>query len=349
MKILYIHIEEFYLTIERSRKKISDGPIVIHFPEEPGFVVTASTDAKAHGIRPQMTLEKAQAALPGGTFIPADFQTYSQISESLNTALRDLYPFTEQIDFYAWFSDITDHDDADIRDILRRRLCVMHPFQISHCISENKFLAKLGVDTGQAFDSPEINRRLAETSLDHFWGVPRKYITELRNMGLANIGDLTRVETKTLEAKFPRVANRLLQLANGRDDYQVQPFSKPSKLSRSGRIRMTDSDADKRKFLAKLSDELGVHLARTGYVAFALHMDIIGDGQKLSNRYRFLLPTIRPSSILVGATSLFKKMRDMLPATGSVEVTLSVNDIVYNREQYQLHGAPPADIELMTE
>ena len=114
-------------------------------------------------------------------------------------------------------------------------------------------------------------------------------------------------------------------------------------------MRLSDGEESQKNFIASLAEELSAQLVKSGHTGFALRLEIIGCGQTVSHRYRFLLPTVRSSSILVGATSMLKKVRELLPAEGTIQLNLSVNDIVYNRDVYQMHGSPYADLEVLSE
>jgi len=352
MRILHIQIPEFYLTIERDRRNVAEeSDVAIHFPESPGFVVTCSSSALEAGVRHRLPLEKARAIRPGCIFIPADFQLYAQISEQLNMRIREQYPFTEQLDFYEWFCDLSDEDDeADpFQPLLLSRLCDRYPFRPAFSVSTNKFLAKLGNETGRSFEGGQADAQLRDVPIDHFWGIPKKWIAALRLMGAETIGDVGRLDPEALEQKFPRVGRRLLQLGLGEDDHEVSPFAKPSRLSLAATLRPTGSGGMPVKFLTEMAEALSGKLVKGGHSGFALRLEISAGGRTWSQRYRFLLPTVRASSILVGATSMFKKIHALLPPDEAFQVTLSVDDIVYDRDRYQMHGAPRTDLEVMEE
>lgn len=351
MKILHLEIAEFYLTIERSRRKVPpDADLVIHFPEEPKFVVTQSSTPAAAGIRSRMPIEKARKLWPSGVFVPADFRLYAQVSDQLNTRLRDMFPFTEQLDFYEWFSDLSDQDTGGLDDSIRRHFCGQYPFRPALSLSRNKFLAKLGNDAGRSFEDASAGAAgevLLSTGIEHFWGIPKKWIGKFKQMGVNTIGAISLVDPELLEETFPKASRRLSMLGRGEDDHEVRPFSKPSRLTRNGMMRRDDSAAAWRKLFSGMAEELSGQLARSGHVGFSLRMEITGGGQQVTHRYRFLLPTVRPSSILVGATSMLKKMESLLPPAGALDINLSVEDIVYDRELYQMRGGPRSDLQVL--
>lgn len=351
MRVLHLCIQDFYLTIERTKQNVPPAAkMVIHFPEDPGFVVSESASAREAGVRSRMPLDHAKSILPDGLFFPADFQLYAQISEQLNTRLRERYPFTEQLDFYEWFSDVTGEDETEeIEPSLSQRLRHRYPFELKCNFSRNKFLAKLGNDISKKIQSEIVRDTLNTTPLENFWGIPKKWIVELKAMGIETIGEVGGLDPDLLEKKFPTAGLRLVRLGRGEDDHEVQPFSKPSRLSRSASCRITPEEPVPSKILTAMSEELSDQLIKSGYTGFALRLDVIGSGQKVSHRYRFLLPTVRPSSILVGASSMMKKMQDLLPKEGTVQVSLSVDDIVYNRDVYQMHGSPKSDLEVLND
>lgn len=350
MRILHLQIEDFYITIEQRKQNAPpDAGMVIHFPEDPGFVVARSSSAGDAGIRLRMPLEKAKAVLPNGIFVPADFQLYANTSDQLNTRLRDLYPFTEQLDFYEWFCDLSDEESEDVQNALQAKLCDRYPFRLRVCLSGNKFLAKLGNETGRTIEAAGARDLLNDMPVEEFWGIPKKWIVQLKEMGIVKIGEIGGLDPDLLEKKFPEAGHRLVRLGRGEDDHEVQPFAKPSKLSRAATLRLSDDEEKLKKFLSGLAAELSEQLVKGGHIGFALRLEITGGGQRVSHRYRFLLPTVRTSSILVGAMSMLKKMRGLLPSEGSIEVNLAVDDIVYDRDVYQLHGSPRADLELMND
>ena len=348
MKILHVLIPDYYLTVERARRRLApEIDMVIHFPETPGFVVTQSSGAEAWGVKPAMMLEKAQALVPEGTFLEADFQTYSRVSEQLNADIRDLYPFTEQIDAAEWFCDLTDEQGTDFRPALENILRAKFPFDVRLGVSRNKFLAKLGNDTGRACDGAEVRHILAETPIDRFWGIPQKWIKEFRQMGIATIGEVGGLDPAVLEKKYPNAGLRLVRLGQGEDDHEVHPFAKPTRLSRAGRIKLTADEAAIRAFIQCMAEELSEQLQKGGHAAFTIFLDVTGAGQKVSHRYRFVVPTVRSSSLLVGADAMLKKIRSMLPDNVALDLNLSVCEIVPDRESYQFHGSPRADFEVM--
>ncbi|MBI4179759.1 hypothetical protein HY522_10100 [bacterium] len=348
MRIVHVSVRDFYLTIERARLGLGEeAALALHFPDEPGFVVACSESAAARGVRRRMPLDKARAALPDGVFVPADYQSYARISDQLNSSLRERYPFTEQLDFYEWFSDLTEEPDGWSEDLLRENFRRPYPFRVDIHASRNKFLAKLGNETGRTISDPHIRDVLSGLDLKHFWGIPRKWIQEFKKMGLEKIGEVGGLDAELLEKKFPGQGRRMAALGRGEDDHEVLPFAKPTRLSRNGMFRMAEGSESHKKILTRLTGELSDQLQKNGHAGFALTLEMTGGGQRVTHRYRFLLPTSRPSSLLVGALSMLKKMRDLLPEAAPLELNLSVCEIVCDRERYQLHGSPRSDLEIL--
>lgn len=72
-----------------------------------GFVIAASYEAKAKGIRTGTPLKEAMRLCPDAIKMPSDFHETGLASEQIESAIRDECPIIEQMSIDEWYLDLT--------------------------------------------------------------------------------------------------------------------------------------------------------------------------------------------------------------------------------------------------
>jgi DNA polymerase-4 len=102
-------------------------------------------------------------------------------------------------------------------------------------LAANKFIAKVASDLrkpdGLVVVEPGREAEfLAPLPIERLWGVGKATAKELQTLGVATIGQLQRIAPRALVARLGPHGPDLLDLAFGRDDRAVEPFSPPKSM-----------------------------------------------------------------------------------------------------------------------
>jgi DNA polymerase IV len=95
--IIHFYMPSFHAAVEQLRKpELAGRPVIVTHRSGGGeFVISASTEAKAEGVREGMTARHAGRYCPSGMFVPADWGVYKDTSDRVLDILSRYSPLLE--------------------------------------------------------------------------------------------------------------------------------------------------------------------------------------------------------------------------------------------------------------
>ena len=235
-------MDAFYASVEqRDRPELRGRPVIVGAdPKGRGVVSAASYEARVFGVRSAMPIGKAARLCPDGVFLPVDMDKYAGASRQIMGILGDFSPLVEPVSVDEAFVDLTGTASLfgpapeAVREI-KRRIRAETGLTASAGLAANKFIAKVASDLRKpdGLVIVEAGREaefLAPLPIERLWGVGKATAKDLAALGIATIGQLQRLSRATLVARLGDHGAGLHDLAFGRDDRPVEPWTPPKSM-----------------------------------------------------------------------------------------------------------------------
>ena len=240
--IAHVDMDAFYAAIEqRDRPELAGKPVIVGAdPRGRGVVSAASYEARVFGVRSAMPIGKAARLCPHGVFVPVDMEKYQDVSTQIMAILADFSPLVEPISVDEAFIDLTGtrtlHGSAtDAVRAIKARIRAETALTASAGLAANKFVAKVASELEKPDGLVVVPAGteaafLAPLSVDRIWGVGKVMAGELAAIGIKTVAQLQRTPADVLARRFGAHGVHLADLAFGRDDRVVEPWSPPKSM-----------------------------------------------------------------------------------------------------------------------
>ena len=232
--VLHVDMDAFYASVELRRHPELRGRPMLVGGGGRGVVLSASYEARRHGVRSAMPVMRARRLCPGVVVVPPDFSLYSDVSAGVLEVFRSVTPLVEPLSLDEAFLDVSGSargfgSPRRVGEWLRARVADEQGITCSVGVASTMFLAKLASarckpDGLMVVPRAEIIAFLHPLPVGALWGVGEKTEALLSRLGLYTVGDLAHVPVATLQrALGPGVGAHLSALAWGRDERRVTP------------------------------------------------------------------------------------------------------------------------------
>lgn len=271
--ILHIDLDAFYASVEVLRNPSLRGrPMAVGG----GVVLSATYEARRHGIRSGMRIGEAKQLCPGLIIVGGVFGDYVAYSEKVMEIFRRFTPIVEPISIDEAFLDVGGSarlfgSPTAIGKRIRGIIQSETGLPASVGIACTKFLAKVASRVAKPDGLIEVAPG-TEISFLHaldvgvIWGVGPVTGKRLAHYGIHTVGDLADVPVDALESWLgPGAGRHLHALAWNRDPRPVTLGRRSGSVgaqSTFGRD-VTDS-SEHRRILLRLAERVGSRLRRKG-------------------------------------------------------------------------------------
>jgi len=374
MRIACVHVPDFAVWVLRRKDPALNGkPIVIGGSSRgTDTVVARSVEARKLGVRLGMTITSAQSLAPRATFVPLDGARVRRAERTLTEKLETLSPAVERaahtrglffIDLHGLDRLISFWDTRRARD--RDRVSIETVFAhrarakarrlglpAAIGVASSKLVARIATIEAKGgvrvITAGQEQTFLAPLPLERL-PLDQDLFAQLDALGIATIGEWSRLPPETIAARFGPHGARLHALARGE---RVDPFARTDSLPALEISADLDEPLDDVRPLAfhfkRALDQLCAQLAERGVATTGVRasLRLEGHGQHECEA-RFVRPTLAAPLIL--DCLRLALARERLPAR-VVGFTLTALDTTCARaEQLQLfarRGArDPATVE----
>ena len=241
-EIAHVDMDAFYASVEqRDRPELRGLPVIVGAdPKGRGVVSAASYEARVFGVRSAMPIGKAARLCPHGVFVRVDMAKYARVSDEIMALLGEFSPLVEPVSVDEAFLDLTGTASlfGPAPDAVRRikqRIRAETGLTASAGLAANKFIAKIASDLRKPDGMVVVERGreaefLAPLPIERLWGVGKATAKSLAALGIATIGQLQRLSRATLVSRLGAHGADLHELAFGRDDRAVTPWTAPKSM-----------------------------------------------------------------------------------------------------------------------
>ena len=244
-----------------------------------GIIITASYEARRHGIKTGMTIKEALALYPRLKVIPPNHLYYHQLSHELKLFLQERIPLVEQYSIDEFFADV--HGWVAREDLprflseLQAEIHDRFTLPISIGAAESKWTAKLATSYAKPQGIKivdDVAAFIRDIPIEEFPGIGRGYLRRLRSYGIETLGETKDIEEIFHGWKKPGIT--LYKRIWGTDGEPVIPTSPRKSI---GISRTIDPVSDRREIerrIAILARHLAFSIAKLDLnpAYFALHI-----------------------------------------------------------------------------
>jgi DNA polymerase-4 len=247
-------MDAFYASVEqRDRPELRGRPVIVGAdPKGRGVVSAASYEARVFGVRSAMPISRAARLCPTGVFLRVDMDKYVAASRQIMMILDEFSPLVEPVSVDEAFIDLTGTTSLfgpapqAVREI-KQRIRDETGLTASAGIAANKFIAKVASDLEKpdglvVVEAGREAEFLAPLPIERLWGVGKATAKELAALGIATIAQLQRLPRATLVARLGDHGAGLHDLAFGRDNRSVEPWTPPKSMGAETTFERDTSD-----------------------------------------------------------------------------------------------------------
>jgi DNA polymerase-4 len=359
--ILHADADAFFASVEqRDDPRLRGRPVIVGS----WVVLAASYEAKRHGVRTAMGVERALRLCPGAVVVEPRMSAYSEASKELYRVFEDTASRVEGLSIDEAFLDVRgvrrlSGTPVEVAVRLRRELRNRVGLPVTVGIARTKFLAKVA----SAVAKPDglllvpPDRELAflhPLPVERLWGVGRVTATRLRTYGIGTVGQLARIDENTLVALLGRAAGRHLHaLAHNRDPRPVRAGRRRGSVgaqSALGRSPKTLDDVD--ASLIGLVDRVCRRLRAAGRAGRTVVLRLrFADFSRATRSHTMARPTSGTAMILEVARGLLATAAPEIERRGITLVGIAVSNLQDGRGvqlalPFDRHGTDALDAAL---
>ncbi len=243
--ILHVDMDAFFVACEvRRRPELHGLAVIVGGTGARGVVAAASYEARRFGVHSAMPSVRAQRVCPQAVILPGDHALYTRVSHEVHAIFSRFTPLIEPISLDEAFLDVTGSrrlfgSGEAIGHTIRLAVQTELDLTCSVGVAPSKMVAKMGSEAAKPKVTPrgvvpgagvivvrseEVLGFLHRHPVQALWGVGPKTLERLQRLGVITIGDLAETPRSTLVSALGIAhAHHLHDLANGRDDREVEP------------------------------------------------------------------------------------------------------------------------------
>lgn len=273
MKRLIMHIDvnnaflswtAIYLLEHGYKEDIRNTYAIIGGDEKrrAGIVLAKSTPAKRKGIKTAETIYEAKRKCSNLKIFPPNYDFYKQKSKELFVLLSNYTPDIEIASIDECYLDYTKvqklyGDPIKFAEKIQKEINNKLGFTVNIGIAENKLCAKMASD----FSKPnkihtlyqyEIKEKMFPLPIEDLFGVGKQTAEKLKFLGIKTIEDLALQQEYNLKKIFKNQAKHLIEIANGKDEDEVDS-ARQSPKGISNEITLSEDITNKKDLCKKLS------------------------------------------------------------------------------------------------
>lgn len=283
--IAHLDLDSFFVSVERLRdSRLNNKPVIVGGNSDRGVVAACSYETRLFGVRSAMPMKMARQLCPNAIILRGDFEAYSQYSSIVTDIMVDNAPVVEKASIDEFYLDMTGMEKFfgtwKFVQELRNKVIKETGLSISLGLSGNKTVSKMATNEAkpagklQIFHGQERDF-LAPLSVSKIPLCGKVTTQTLRNMGIHNIGVLSKMPLRMLEKTFGKLGITLWERANGIDNSPIVPYHDPKSASKEITFEKDTTDVDfLRRVLIKLVEELCYDLRKSGFCACCITVKI---------------------------------------------------------------------------
>lgn len=294
--IFHIDINAFYASAHLiTDSSLYGKPVVVCSNQRGSVVTTASYEARSFGVNSAMPLAHAKRLCPNLEVIEVDFELYQELSVKFMNIIRSYSAVMQPASIDECYVDMTEvikkyEKPLDLAVEIQKNIWEALRLPISIGVAPNKFLAKMVSDMQKprgitVLRIREVSQKLWPLSIESMYGIGKKTVPKLKQMGIETIGDLARFNPDHLKSILGVNAQNFVQKANGYDHSVIDTDVTMKSIGQSKTFKdaMTDLDEIRNAILNELVEVMR-RMERQDVVGKTVSFSIRLDDYKTATR-----------------------------------------------------------------
>ncbi len=147
--IAHVDADSFFASVLQRLHPHLKGKPLLAMGMGGGFVIAASYEAKAKGVRTGTPLKEAMQLCPDAVQMPSDFRETAVASEQIEAVIMNICPFVEQMSIDEWYLDLRSLVGGIPKDLqkwakdLQQEILRQTSLSVSIGVGPSKLLAKM--------------------------------------------------------------------------------------------------------------------------------------------------------------------------------------------------------------
>ena len=339
-KIIHIDMDAFFAAIEvRDNPALKGKPVIIaRDPRQSGgrgVVSTCSYEARAFGVHSAMSSKEAYERCPQGIFISGNYEKYQEVGRQVREIFHRYTDLVEPMSIDEAYLDVTENKLGITSAVKIAKLIQFDIWQelqltASAGVSYNKFLAKIASDMekprGLTVILPQDAQAvLSQLPIEKFYGVGKKSVEKLHELGIYTGVDLLDVPEMTLIDQFGRFGYDLYRRARGISNSPVKTHRVRKSIGKErtyGKLlyRMEDIQKELSGLAQRVVHSLGKHQKVGKTIVVKIRY---ADFQTLTKRRTLDFPMADEEVILRIATEIVDQVGELDRGVRLLGITLT--------------------------
>ena len=339
-KIIHIDMDAFFAAIEvRDNPALKGKPVIIaRDPRQSGgrgVVSTCSYEARAFGVHSAMSSKEAYERCPQGIFISGNYEKYQEVGRQVREIFHRYTDLVEPMSIDEAYLDVTENKLGITSAVKIAKLIQFDIWQelqltASAGVSYNKFLAKIASDMekprGLTVILPQDAQAvLSQLPIEKFYGVGKKSVEKLHELGIYTGADLLEVPEMTLIDHFGRFGYDLYRRARGISNSPVKTHRVRKSIGKErtyGKLlyRMEDIQKELSGLAQRVVHSLGKHQKVGKTIVVKIRY---ADFQTLTKRRTLDFPMADEEVILRIATEIVDQVGELDRGVRLLGITLT--------------------------
>lgn len=339
-KIIHIDMDAFFAAIEvRDNPDLKGKPVII--AKDPrqsggrGVVATCSYEARAFGVHSAMSSKEAYERCPQGIFISGNYDKYQEVGRQVREIFHRYTDLVEPMSIDEAYLDVTENKLDIVSAVKIAKLIQYDIWQelgltASAGVSYNKFLAKIASDMEKPHGLTVILPDqaisvLSKLPVEKFYGVGKKSVQRLHDMGVYTGADLLEIPEMTLIDLFGRFGYDLYRRARGISNSPVKTHRVRKSIGKERTYsKLLYRTEDVQKELAILAEKVTNGLEKHRKVGKTIVVKVrYADFTTLTKRRTLEFPTDDEKLILRTAEDIFDAVGDLSKGIRLLGITLT--------------------------
>jgi DNA polymerase IV len=337
--ILHADLDAFYASVEqRDDAALRDRPVIVGA----GVVLSASYQARAHGVYTPMGVSKALQLCPDAVVVSPRFTAYSEASKQVFDIFERTSPLVEGLSIDEAFLDVhglelLSGSSTDIAVKLKREVRESVGLPITIGVAQTKHLAKVASGVGKpdgllVVPIGEELRFLHPLGVEHLWGVGPVTARKLHAHGIRVVGQIAEAEEEALVAIVGKAAaHHLHALANNRDPRPVHVGRRRHSIGSqhaTGLSRLPSAPEELDATIVGLVDRVTRRVRAAHRVGRTVVLRLrLGDYTRATRSHTFVMATNETHTILQAIRSLVSVAMPMIQRDGLTMVGVTVSNL----------------------
>ena len=333
-------MDAFFAAIEvRDNPALKGKPVIIaRDPRQSGgrgVVSTCSYEARAFGVHSAMSSKEAYERCPQGIFISGNYEKYQEVGRQVREIFYRYTDLVEPMSIDEAYLDVTENKLGITSAVKIAKLIQFDIWQelqltASAGVSYNKFLAKIASDMekprGLTVILPQDAQAvLSQLPIEKFYGVGKKSVEKLHELGIYTGADLLDVPEMTLIDQFGRFGYDLYRRARGISNSPVKTHRVRKSIGKErtyGKLlyRMEDIQKELSGLAQRVVHSLGKHQKVGKTIVVKIRY---ADFQTLTKRRTLDFPMADEEVILRIATEIVDQVGELDRGVRLLGITLT--------------------------